>query len=158
MIFIFTGKINVKEYLLSLKALYTPIDNYDIKNWEVVSLDISCNRNCISYVTCPKVGGAHETVRPGSNQHTFLSIQTFTEMNTPKVAVQQDCHYSLDITDHVKPLGRRHCKFLSVSPDGKYVALSFFERNTDNCGRIRNNLNPTVWYLRWTRIESKMIV
>jgi hypothetical protein len=40
-----------------------------------------------------------------------------------------DHHSSLEITQYLRDGGLNHCKFLLISPDGHYIALSFFERN-----------------------------
>lgn len=51
-------------------------------------------------------------------------------------------HFSLDITGLINDAGKKHCKFLSVSPDGAYIAISFLEEKFDEHDKPRKPMNP----------------
>jgi hypothetical protein len=115
-----------KDDSYSVRSPSIRIDNCNITYPnKVILLDVSCNKEWISYVT-------------SDGKDTYLTIRNFTEMNFQEAPI----HYSCNITKHVKSGGNRHCKFLSVSPDGKYIAFSFYERNIVNGGRLKNPDNP----------------
>lgn len=51
-------------------------------------------------------------------------------------------HFSLDITGLINDAGKKHCKFLSVSPDRAYIAISFLEKKFDEHDKPRKPMNP----------------
>jgi hypothetical protein len=118
----------------STHVVTPPIDNNNIKDEEVLLLDISSNKEWISYVTYHKNNdGSYLKTRIDLTEKkcTYLTVRKFTEMNRQQEAdnEQPNCHFSIDITGLVEDTGQQHCKFLSISPDGIYVALSFYEKN-----------------------------
>lgn len=116
-----------------------PITEKDLK-YDHILYDISCDKQWSAYVSYEIDDSKKNTyVKTGDKEKTFItrckfvvgrkspSSCNFEEAEAEPNAVE---HFSLEITDLVENAGLNHCKFLSVSPDGRYVVLSFFEKNT----------------------------
>ncbi|KAI7895120.1 uncharacterized protein EV154DRAFT_33959 [Mucor mucedo] len=106
---------------------------------DVILFDISCNKKWAAYVTYQKSKLTKDSnvTNENNEERIFITRRKFYEVDqkhpsyyeaepTEPSVVE---HFSLEITEHVKNAGLNHCKFLSVSPDGEYVVMSFFERN-----------------------------
>lgn len=123
-----------------------PIDNHDIRSEETIMLDINSAKTYQAYVTNRR--NKEQATRENSEylmqvdkiqkrespvRRTWLTRRKFTELTTrattPTSQHQEEHHFSLEITKYLKDGGSNHCKFLSISPNGHYIALSFFERN-----------------------------
>lgn len=114
-----------------------PIDNDDIKSEEVILLDISSNKEWIAYVTYRKAKYTDSNYfMEGKKKCTYITRRKFIEIKSEQTPAPNiiaatkpfDEHVSLNITQIVKDGGKTHCKFLSISPDGRYIVLSFYER------------------------------
>lgn len=134
----------------SRKYKVPPIDNNDINNVEVTLLDISCDKKWIAYVSNPNRHHGN-TIEPATvvvnleqqiKTRTYLTVRRFLEWKPLGPDRFKNEHFSLNITELLKHGGRSHCMFLSVSPTGKYVALSFYERNLDPQERLQEAQNP----------------
>lgn len=147
------GSLESEARLCSVRSLLVlpPIDLND-SNHEVVLLDISNNKEWIAYITY-KIDYTGDYNNNDERKSIFITRRRFTAVNRtgeeeivssgePVTTTTDTDHLSFEITDFVKSGGGRHCKFLSVSQDGKYVVLSFFERNTDNANRRKPPGNP----------------
>lgn len=133
---------------------YVPPIYNNIESNEVILLDISLDKKWISYVTCQqKNTELLEYEMEGNNKRFYITRRRFTAVN-PKTKKDETVinfketqnheidHFSLDITDDLKNGGSHHCKFLSISNDGRYVALSFYERNLASQSGYRDSNNP----------------
>lgn len=121
---------------------------------EVILLDISCDKKWISYVTYRRQADRMSMYEmDGDKKRTHITRRRFTAanpvtgkeetvINDSERGVHETEHFSLEITDDIKNGGSHHCKFLSVSGNGKYVALSFYERNPASYSGYRDSNNP----------------
>lgn len=106
------------------------IDNHD-GTYEVILMDISCDKKWIAYVSYKRLANNLRGYEmDGSNRRIFITRRKFTEIGG-KVEHPFENPSSLDITSVVVKNRKTHCKFLSISPNGKYIALSFYERTKE---------------------------
>lgn len=107
---------------------------------EAILLDISPDKRWISYITHQREDHgvmAYKTI--DGIMRTYLTRRRFTAINpagneetvvdnlsAERISLE---HFSLEITADIKNVYGYHCKFLSISGDGKYVVLSFCERS-----------------------------
>ncbi|KAG2230414.1 hypothetical protein INT48_007256 [Thamnidium elegans] len=119
------------------------IDSHNIKGEDVILLDISINKEWMAYVTIK-----HEDIDGTSNlennevHRTYLTRRRFTAVNAENSEdritlkenkqkyITNDEYFRIDITNTIKSTNRNHSKFLSISRDGKYIALSFYSETS----------------------------
>lgn len=131
-----------------------PIDLSN-EDHDVILLDISNNKKWMAYVTYKRnkmTDSIYEMFE--DRKCMYITRRRFTvvdettnreefALNDMLVNETTRLHQvSSEITEHVQTAGRSHCKFLSISNDGKYVVLSYFERNLNVAGRHRLPNNP----------------
>lgn len=121
-----------------------PIFHDDVR-YAVILLDISMNKEWLTYITHQRVEGNENIMYAMNNNHqiqTYLTRRKFYEViikqasdnDTLTSNPEYNTHVSVDITHLIKDFGPNHCKFLSISPDGKYVALSFYYKRNSTGG------------------------
>lgn len=127
------------------------IDNHNLESESIILLDISSNKEWVAYVSNKWNDSDSEFER--NKDGTYLTRRRFTaaNVNNPNEEIMlkdskienssKGGSCSIDITKYIKDAGINHCKFLSISQDGKYIALSFYERNTNSSGRMRDPKN-----------------
>lgn len=118
-----------KQHLVtggSIKIRETPVNNHDYNNNITRLLDISSNKEWIAYISTSKT-----EYYPGTSDYrTSITRRRFDTAAIPNNHDQE--HFSLAVNKDFyeeKGEGKNHCEFLSISPDGNYIALSFFIRN-----------------------------
>ncbi|KAI7892962.1 uncharacterized protein EV154DRAFT_503473 [Mucor mucedo] len=99
--------------------------NNDMRH-EVILLDISRDKKWVANVT--KQNGNISIIR-----RRFKETVTSYNEETPII---------LDITKTIKDFKGPHCKFLSISPNGEYIVLSFYERVPQNNSGYHDPKNP----------------
>ncbi|KAI7892975.1 uncharacterized protein EV154DRAFT_584756 [Mucor mucedo] len=113
-----------EDFLIGFGSLYSE---------ELMLMDVSCDKRYAAYVTHQKNIATQAYRTHGNRKRLFLSRRKFVENGQhniksealPYVNRQEAC---IEITNLVQEDHTEfHCKFLSISPDGKYVALSFYE-------------------------------
>ncbi|KAI7892963.1 uncharacterized protein EV154DRAFT_561880 [Mucor mucedo] len=93
---------------------------------EVILLDISRDKKWVANVT-------------KQNGNLFITRREFTEIAT---GYNEETRIILDITKTIKVVKGPHCKFLSISPNGEYIVLSFYERVPRNNSGYHDPKNP----------------
>ncbi|GAA5803912.1 hypothetical protein HPULCUR_009397 [Helicostylum pulchrum] len=140
------------------------IDNHNFQGKDVRLLDISSNKEWMAYLSYNRDEMYERTLGPEKVYTTFLTRRRFTAFDVDsnkKVTLKggsqklstEDEHFSVDITAHVKNAGSKHCKFLSISHDGLYIALSFYERNVIHNKISQENVNCLIFQVRNNSIE-----
>ncbi|KAI8080376.1 hypothetical protein BDF21DRAFT_398982 [Thamnidium elegans] len=115
------------------------INNRNTETEKVLLLDISSNKEWMASVT--------RNVRNANT--TYLTVRRLIAVNADnrddKITIEdgkqatatEDVPLSIDISSLISSLDQNHCKFLSISRDGKYIALSFYY----SPGAIKNREN-----------------
>lgn len=109
---------------------------------EFMLMDVSCDKRWVAYLTHRKYTSTKAYVKHGDRKKLFLSRRKYVKRDqfpnqTKKnnVTLRDAC---LNITKVIKEdRPNFHCKFLSISPDGKYVAISFYEKDPED-GILKN--------------------
>ncbi|KAG2237109.1 hypothetical protein INT48_004611 [Thamnidium elegans] len=107
--------------------------NIDDPYHDVHLLDISNNKKWMAYVTYTITDfPSTRCIAITRRRFTAMDQETKTErlgFGGDHVLNADMYHSSFDITDYVKSNDCANSKFLSISNDGKYVALSFYEKD-----------------------------
>ncbi|KAG2206944.1 hypothetical protein INT47_008413 [Mucor saturninus] len=93
---------------------------------EVILLDISRDKEWVANLT-------------KQNGNLFITRRKFTEIIT---SYNEETPSVLNITKTIKDFKGAHCKFLSISPNGEYIVLSFYERVPRNNSGYHDPKNP----------------
>ncbi|KAG2233522.1 hypothetical protein INT48_003393 [Thamnidium elegans] len=122
---------------------------------DVKLLDISCNKKWIAYVTYSYNYDVERLsdgrINPETKNNIYITRRRFTAIDQEtekeelgfsgnRVLSTNLKHATLKITDHIYQNNGTYCSFLSISNDGRYVALSFYEEGYGS--RHKGYINP----------------
>ncbi|KAI8080378.1 hypothetical protein BDF21DRAFT_462970 [Thamnidium elegans] len=115
------------------------INNRNTETEKVLLLDISSNKEWMASVTrnVHNANSTYLTVRRliavnADNRDNKITIE-----DGKQATATEDVPLSFDISRLINGMDQNHCKFLSISRDGKYIALSFYY----SPGAIKNREN-----------------
>ncbi|GAA5812182.1 hypothetical protein MFLAVUS_005632 [Mucor flavus] len=139
-----------RDPLLNRDHFFLPSINIGNPKHDIQLLDISSNKKWVAYVTHFNDSFPEGAPNDQSNSgaiNIFITRRRFTAIDqetryeelgfSGNIAPDDLRHCSLEITKHVKSDDGTHCRFLSISNDGRYVALSFYEEDS-NHKRFKN--------------------
>ncbi|KAG2229373.1 hypothetical protein INT48_000910 [Thamnidium elegans] len=115
------------------------INNRNTETEKALLLDISSNKEWMASVTrnVHNANSTYLTVRRliavnADNRDNKITIE-----DGKQATATEDVPLSFDISRLINGMDQNHCKFLSISRDGKYIALSFYY----SPGAIKNREN-----------------